>query len=924
MYQYKGNTSIFNLILNMTTNENIFNLLKKETQNSLLFYNKVIPETNLTLEQLIDKASEIDKKITTNKTNMSEIGVDLRFSEKVSTMNEAKTGNTQYIDFDAYKKENPYIPKIHLFRQKEKKKKNKDRDNSKKENYKWIMSNKQYSNLELSLIPQIIEKEYNFEEPKEKKLEKEPERRHLKNYDKTLDPFFFTNRYIEYIYEDKGDKLYDETDIIRNLFEKNAKKNLVSDLYLSNQNSPCLQTCMKLTELEKQELEEENKEYLKNDQNTQEIPTLTNEDVKKLQEYLTMKGNVKYCSIELNDEGQPVKVFKTPESSETYKKKIEQPLNDRLDKEKAKLEKSKNKNNDDEKQKKVQTFGRTSEDISFKIEVQGEITKKIRGNPKKEHPRGMIIKGPIAKWYRLNEEKEFEKEKGHFDIRLIMFDEGSLEKEITKNNNSLYVSKDDNNESGIKTNNYDIINKNSFELQNRKSIVIDDEEEFVVKKVIENGKLNDKPTTFSSRRIVEFKNKTFKHFFQQLQNYFKDFYNNIENATYSVLKFLSDTSCTSLDISYDINTNLINYIYWHPNLLSLSIKTSLLRDLANCIKSTNWECRLETLTITKGSSSSDLENNLSAIFSSQNSISIQNIHFIDIMYTDGIKEALKKHIDTFYGETVNDNLPKDSEDDDDENVNYLRKMRLCDYKNNTIPILNLSIKRSAIMGENNKSSDEIVDLKSVYHVFMYMLYHALKYNKGTVPEVFNLLDLSEQTVKNERYLVKIITKFKLIKELNISNTKIETSGKLIESSSFLRNIKLTPDLDNNIEQCPNEDLYLKYQKYGQEGDSNQSDDSSNDLFFDFSLGVYPLLETIYLYNTELKEDVSKEIYALFKRLKFFRGVYYSSPVFNNTQDGNIGTNTKTIERLIEEMHKDKKTYCENVFMITNNEKEKII
>ena len=159
----------------MTTNENIFNLLKKETQNSLLFYNKVIPETNLTLEQLIDKASEIDKKITTNKTNMSEIGVDLRFSEKVSTMNEAKTGNTQYIDFDAYKKENPYIPKIHLFRQKEKKKKNKDRDNSKKENYKWIMSNKQYSNLELSLIPQIIEKEYNFEEPKEKKLEKEPE-----------------------------------------------------------------------------------------------------------------------------------------------------------------------------------------------------------------------------------------------------------------------------------------------------------------------------------------------------------------------------------------------------------------------------------------------------------------------------------------------------------------------------------------------------------------------------------------------------------------------------------------------------------------------------------------------------------------------------------------------------------------------------
>ena len=89
------------------------------------------------------------------------------------------------------------------------------------------------------------------------------------------------------------------------------------------------------------------------------------------------------------------------------------------------------------------------------------------------------------------------------------------------------------------------------------------------------------------------------------------------------------------------------------------------------------------------------------------------------------------------------------------------------------------------------------------------------------------------------------------------------------------------------------------------------------------MGVYPILETIYLYNTELKEDIAKELYSLFKKLKFFRAFYYSSPAAQSLQDGNINLNMKAFERLLEEMHKDRKTYCENVFMITNEDQDNL-
>ena len=67
------------------------------------------------------------------------------------------------------------------------------------------------------------------------------------------------------------------------------------------------------------------------------------------------------------------------------------------------------------------------EDITFNIDILGEITKKIRNSSKKSHPRGIELNGPIAKWYRQNEDNENLKLKGYFDIRNINFEETKSE-----------------------------------------------------------------------------------------------------------------------------------------------------------------------------------------------------------------------------------------------------------------------------------------------------------------------------------------------------------------------------------------------------------------------------------------------------------------------------------------------------------------
>ena len=903
----------------MEQNENLSNLIKKEANTSLIFYNKIIPETKLTVKDLIDKASEIEKKLSNNKNNLDSSENELIHSNSKhretinnSYNNNNNNKNNQYIEYDQFRKQNNFIPKIHIHRNKEKTIINKDDIkysflNMFANENNTVFHPKNYSCIDDKNNNENVSNINNNEE--NNKIN-----RNKTNYISN-NPLFYTNRYIEYIYEDKGDNLYHEGDLIKNLFEKNVKRNSIDELYLAKQESVYLETYAKLLQKEKEEMEDENKENNINEQFNEETVLLNQDEIKKINNFLNSKRENNPEFAFKNDFLTKVLFLNRTDNSQNNNNIINTNINSNYDESNNRL-------------------GKKPIDISFQINIQGEITKKIRGNSKKEHPRGMILRGPIATWYRLNNEYEVTKEKGYFDIRNINFDNINNDNFNNINNNLVNNIKNNNNKTNNQQKNLSKSNTNNNE----------NEEEFEVKKIIENGKENNKPTIFSSYRIIEFNNKTYRYFFNQVQKYFKEFLINIENSNYSILKFLSDTKCTNLQIDINQSQNLIEYIYWHPNLITLSLPNSYIAKLKNVMNSDNWECHLQTLTIIKDTATSNppFEESIITLFSLKNSISIQNIHFIDISYNRKIIDALFNHIATFYDEQLfiegeneenviaqdyntNNNINNNNNDNIDNN----KIKSYSEYKNQSIPILNLSWKRTINSNESSAKTEDAISLRALYYVFMDMLFHALKYNNNTVPEVFNMLDLSESVVTDDiGFLVKIITKFKIIKELNISNTKIIGNGKLIEHPGFLSKIKLTEKIDDiydfeeskeQIHNIEKEIENFKLNNNEKERNINNTEIIFNDedLFYNFSLGIFPILEKIYLYNTDVKEDISKEIYSLFKRLKFFQGFYYSSQI-NNNQEGNNINNIKLGERIVEEIQKDKKSYCENVFQLSND------
>ena len=70
---------------------------------------------------------------------------------------------------------------------------------------------------------------------------------------------------------------------------------------------------------------------------------------------------------------------------------------------------------------------------------------------------------------------------------------------------------------------------------------------------------------------------------------------------------------------------------------------------------------------------------------------------------------------------------------------------------NKLPILNFSWRRTPNSDMNIKSEGG-VNIKAIYYLLMYMLIKSLGFNHGTIPEIFNKLDLSESyTYENSDY-----------------------------------------------------------------------------------------------------------------------------------------------------------------------------
>lgn len=864
----------------MSNAEGAFNLINQDVSNKLNFYNKVIPNLPHSLNDLLEKAKSVESKLDTNKNGTNEAGIENSELNKYTNLKEKQKRDTKFFEYDNFRRANNYVPKIHINKHREREGESNPLlfNSGQEENYKGIMS--LYGGKEIfQPIPNNLNINQESYKIQMNKSEDNTINRNDIDYDYSLPPNFYTNRYVEYIYEDRGDKLYEENSELKNLFGKNPNKDNKNEFNFIDTNSPYLKAYNDLLEKEKEEIENENKDIYQNEMMRGQEFTLTKAEQENISNfYKNNKDNYKektpleyYFEMNLNRCINLINNNNITDNSESSEEEEEE------DKKKEKKDKYEPK------------------DIAFEISISGEITKKIRKSTKKAHPRGIVLKGPIAKWYRQNAEFENTKLKGNFDIRKIDFKEKSKSQleEIISDKNSQYTG-DDN------------------------------EEDFRVKDVFEKGKLNKKDTIFTSRKIKEFGDKTFKYFFHQLQKYFTELLTNINKASYSVLKFLSDTQCKSLEIVQEHHLELIEYIYWHPKLLELTIPSSFVKKLSEAMLSKDWECRLTTLTIKKSNSMDNTaDKDLQTIFDHHSSVTIQNIHFIDMNYKQGFLEALFLHIDKFYSIEGKDVVEKEQEGIELDNFyNNLRMTKL--------PILNLSWKRTPNSDLNKPES--IVNIKGIYYLLMYMLYSCLHSNEGTVPEIFNKLDLSESTIVGKvSYLVKIITKFKIIRELDISNTRISNNNnnneQRVVDTNFWSKIKLTDNYTETINQkkfykSVLDKLVDKIKRFRNEKDkndensNNENSNSDDDTSYDYSMGVLPLLEKIYLYNTESRSNCSDDIYSLFRKLKFFRGIYYSDPNSRANQD-NINNNN-FCDALVEKIYKDKKTFCENIFRISND------
>ena len=860
----------------MTQVESGFNLINQDVSKKLNFYNKVIPNLPHSLNDLLEKAKNVESKLDTNKNGVNEAGIENSELNKYSNLKEKQKRDTKFFEFDNFRRVNNYIPKIHINKHKERQGETIDLPFSSEqdENYKGIMSlfdekktfepipNNLYINQENDKIP----------------IKKNEENITIRNdidYDYILPPNFYTNRYVEYVYEDRGDKLFEDNSGLKNLFGKNPNKDNKNEFNFINNNYPYLKAYNDLLEKEKEEIENENKEIYQNEILRGQEFTLSRAEQENISNfYKNNRDNYKEKnSLEIYFDMNLIKRrnnnFSNPDSPRNEEEQEE----------------------DKEKEKDKDKLNYKPEDISFEIDVQGEITKKIRKSTKKAHPRGIVLHGPIAKWYRQNAEHENTKLKGYFDIRKIDFTEEHktlLDGKITEKSSSQNIEEND------------------------------DEEDFRVKDVFEKGKLNKKDTIFTSRRIVEFGNKTFRYFFHQLKKYFVELIPNISKASYSVLKFLSDTHATELELTQETHEKLIEYIYWHPKLLELSIPSGFVKKLSEVMAIPDWECRLTTLTLKKyNTNDNNPDQDLKKIFEHPASLTIQNIHFIDMGYKKGFIEALKAHIDTFYRINLTTIYIKQS---------CITQDLLEILRTSKLPILNLSWKKTP----NSDKAEGELDIKGIYYILMYMLSKSIIFNNGTIPEIFNKLDLSESNIEgNLNYLVKIITKFKIIKELDISNTRYSKEQRVVDSNLFWNKIRLTKNFGEtfNQEKYFDETLlkhipdklsnFLKDKQKGEEN-SNANNNSDEDTCYDYSMGILPLLEKIYIYNTESQNNVSEEIYSLFRKLKFFRGIYYSDPNSRGNQE-NINSNN-FCDALVEKINKDKKTFCENVFLISNDVK----
>ena len=906
----------------MIQSENLIKLIKNDTQSNLNFYKNLVQESQLDSKEIVETASRIRKAfdLENTKSKNQENPKFSFFSYKALKTQK----NFTNVENTSYHTETKITPKIQIFNQRY----------IPKIEYLTKKSHQNVNNFNLfnndNMIFNPSSNSFSSETTaidKDSSKKVEQRTKIIRNdidYDNKIKPLFFMNRYVEYSYQDKGDYLYENGDLFRHLFEKKIKKDKNQDLFIAKQDTIYLDTYKKLLK----QMKEEKNEIAANplsDSSSREDGKLASDELKNINRYKAYKNELNQ-KLNISGIGQEKNLNKFDYKS-YFLTKITTHENNSSSPGVNNNESLGELNND----KEIVSLGKNVSEVSFNIDVEAEILKKGKRKNKKDIKRKIRINGPIVNIFKpqnSNEELKIMEDKSYFDLRYIKLEDNEEELNNQINNYNRYK----------KTGNeYTKKISEEVNLINQPQIIY--RQKFSINKIKKDEKEIKKPIIFYSNKIEEFQNKSLASLLIELQNYYKEFLFNVENASYKSLKFLSNPNCQIFELHPLECQKLLNNLYWHPKVQILSIPTSFIASLKIVMDARNWECNITTLTVIQdmGVSSPTFEESIFNLFSGINSIPIQNIHFIDVPYNKKIANALFKHIEVFYSIT-NDILntifaskpnskrfsSNSSEKDfiSNEEIDKIDNPKtkfFMSLQKTKLPIINLSWKKTPNSKLSKTNFEEAVDLRGIYYILMDMLIKAYKFNNHKLPEVFNKLDISETTVTDDVvFLVKIITQFKIIKELDISNTKLFSSGKVINSDNFLKKIKLTNDIDgifNSEEEAKFMDETMKeisFFKYCTEQERNNLPINLKDeqICYNYFMGIFPILEKLYVYNTDIKESVARDIYVLFKKLKFFQGFYCSSSTNNNIL-------LTTINSLANIIQSDSSSFCENVFKINN-------
>ena len=274
----------------MIQNENLIKLIKKDTQNNLNFYKNLVQDPYLNSKDLVEKATEVREKLNfgqkTNKNPHQEIP---NFAKQIKQ--EIKNQKAlQSLEKNSFRKDAKYIPKIQIFNQ---------RMSSKNENNLKRTPKNQgilsfYNSENLAFHPTSTnvstESTNHIEETTKKSEQRTKIIRNNIDYDNKIKPLFFTNRYVEYSYQDKGDNLYEDGDLFRYLFEKKMKKDKNPGLDIVKHDSIYLEIFKKLLKKLKEEKTEEINKHSMDSTNREEEENLASDELKKINRYKNFKN----------------------------------------------------------------------------------------------------------------------------------------------------------------------------------------------------------------------------------------------------------------------------------------------------------------------------------------------------------------------------------------------------------------------------------------------------------------------------------------------------------------------------------------------------------------------------------------------------------------------------------------------------------